>query len=128
MKKVLLVIAVALCCVVFTGCNKDKDKTYTYEIVFGVSDIWWHGDATPEVEAWIQSIEAAYEQALGVNSTSFTKTGKEADCDQQVKDACKKAEPNVDAIQHLGDGKLTVNNITTGKEVYSYKVTRTTNK
>ena len=125
MKKVLLVIAVVLCCAVFTGCNKDKDKTYNYEIGFEVRDIWWSGDDAA-VNEWAQSIEAAYETALGVNSKSFTKTGKEADCDQEVKDACKKAEPDVDNMNHLGDGVLAVKNLTTGKEVYTYSVTRTT--
>ena len=125
MKKILMTIAVALCCVVFTGCNKDKDQTYTYSIGFDLEDSWGE---TSEVNQWLDAISDAYESALGVSESTFTKTGKEADCDQAVKDACKKAEPTVDNIQHLGSGTISVTNETTNKEVYTYHVTRTSNK
>ena len=123
MKKILMTIAVALCCIVFTGCNKDKDQTYTYSIGFDLEDSWGE---TSEVNQWLDAISDAYESALGVSESTFTKTGKEADCDQAVKDACKKAEPTVDNMVHLGTGTLVVTNLTTGKDVYSHRVTRTT--
>ena len=127
MNKILMTIAVALCCVLFTGCNKDKDQTYTYQIGFELEGASWTGDMSVFNE-WVNSIFSAYETSLGVTDATFTKTGKEADCDQAVKDACKKAEPTVDDIHHLGSGTISVTNQTTNKEVYTYYVTKTTNK
>ncbi len=127
MKKILMTVAVVLCCVVFTGCNKDKDKTYTYFIGFDLDGASWSGDSAV-FDAWVNSISSAYETALGVTESTFTKTGKEADCDQAVMNACKKAEPVVDNIQHLGSGTISVTNETTHKVIYSYHVTRTTAK
>lgn len=122
-----MTIAVALCCVVFTGCNKDKDQTYTYGIGFELEGSSWSGDASV-FEEWVNSIFSAYETALGVTESTFTKTGKEADCDFAVRDACKKAEPVIDNIEHKGSGTLSVTNETTHKVVYSYHITRATAK
>ncbi len=118
---------VAVCAIamttVFTACGSDDDdstKTFSYSIYVDNETYVWE-DGEPTVSEWSAAITGAYETALGVTSVTFTKTGKEAECDKQVYDACKNAESTVVTIKG-GSGTVTVKNNTTGKTVYAYRV------
>jgi hypothetical protein len=126
-KKLFLATFAAMCALamttVFTACGSDDDdsaKTYSYGI-FLENEIYSWQDGKPTVSEWIASITGAYKTALGVTSDTFTKTGKEAECNKQVYDACKKAESTVATIKG-GSATVMVINSTTGKTVYTYKV------
>ena len=109
----------------FTACSssssdEDSIKAFSYTIyVEPVTYIW--EDGNPDLMEWLNSIKSAYETALGVSSDSFSKTGKEAECNKAVQDDCKKAESTVANIKG-GTANVMVKNNTSGKTVYSYKV------
>ena len=126
-KKFFLAAFVAMCAMamttVFTACGSDDDdstKTFSYGIYFDNVSYSWH-DGEQNMSEWIASITGAYEAALGVTTDQFTKTGKEAECDKQVYEACKKAESTVATIKG-GSATVMVINNTTGKTVYTYRV------
>jgi hypothetical protein len=122
MKKNLVTIAVVFCCVMvaslFSSCSK---KEYTYDLKFVVDGSV--GPETGDVDEKSEFIIKTYEEALGVSSTKFTLTGKEADCDKKVKENCKKAEPTVDEIHGIA-GTVLVKNLTSGSDtpVYSHQI------
>ena len=127
MKKILMTLAAVLCCAmtttVFTACGSDDDdstKTFSYGIYFDNVTYATQG-GEPNMSEWIAAVTGAYKAALGVTSDKFTKTGKEAECDKQVYEACKKAESTVATIKGISATVLVINN-TTDKTVYTYHV------
>ena len=126
-KKFFLAAFVAMCAMamttVFTACGSDDDdstKTFSYGIYIDNVTYSWHDGEQTSTE-WMAAITNAYKTALGVTSDPFTKTGKEAECDKQVYEACKKAESTVATIKG-GSATVIVKNNTTGKTVYTYQV------
>ena len=128
MKKILMTLAAALCCAmtttVFTACSSDDDddstKTFSYTIYFEPGTYAWQSGSA-DFSQWMNSILSAYKTALGVSGETFSKTGKEADCNKAVQDGCKNAESTVATIKG-GSATVMVKNNTTGKTVYTYQV------
>ncbi len=122
MKKILVTLAVVFCCVMvatlFSSCSK---KTYTYELKFVVDGSI--GPETGDVDEKADFIIKTYEEALGVTADKFDLTGKEADCDKKVKEACQKAESTVDNVHGIA-GTVLVKNLTSGNDtpVYSHQI------
>ena len=125
-KKFFLAAFVAMCAMamttVFTACGSDDDdstKTFSYGIYF--DNVSYASQGEVNLTEWIAAVTGAYKTALGVTSDQFTKTGKEAECDKQVYEACKNAESTVATIKGVS-GTVIVKNNTTGKTVYTYQV------
>ena len=125
-KKFILAAVTMVCAFVvtnlFTACSSDEDsiKAFSYTIYVDPITYAWQND-DPNFMAWVNSIQNAYQTALGVSGNSFSKTGKEAECDKAVQDGCKKAESTVANIKG-GTAEVMVKNNTTGRTVYTYKV------
>ena len=132
-KKIFLVALTVMCAMAITSafiaCGKDDSndvKTFSYHIGFGsiTYSSTTTGSSTSSdggLSTWMHSILNAYETALGVSSDSFSKTGKQAECDKQVFDACKRAEEKVNDIRG-GSATIIITNVTAGNTVYTYNV------
>ena len=129
-KKTLLVALTVMCAMAisssFVACGSDDDdgvKTFSYTIDFGsytyIGNLNLESLDAPQV--WYSSLINAYTSALGISTTVFKKTGNQAECDQQVYDACKRAEETVKTLRG-GSTTVSVANTTVGKIVYSYQV------
>ena len=131
-KKTLLVALALMCAMAISSscvaCGSDDDdgvKTFSYNLYSDGLTYFVH-NLDPEayqntVMPWLNSIMTPYRTALGTSSDLFTRTGKQAECDQQVFDACKRAEETVKDIRGGSTTVYVVNN-TVGKIVYSYQV------
>jgi len=130
-KKIFLLALTVMCAMAITSafiaCGKDDSndvKTFSYR-VYTDSYHYTSFSTDPHDDGgftnWMHSIINAYETALGASSDSFTRTGKQAECDKQVFDACKRAEEKVKEIRG-GSTTVYVTNDTAGNLVYSYQV------
>ena len=124
MKKFMMTLAAVLCCalttVVFTSCGSDDDvRDYTYSIRF--SGFYYNAEGDFNFSDWTHEVAAAYENALGVTSGTFTFHGTESECNERVSECCKKAEETVDNIKGAS-ATVSVTNDTTGKTVYTYYI------
>ncbi len=120
MKKSFIVksmLMIALICMpfVFASCSDDEEEviTVTYNMKFS--------DARGDMNE-LATIEGIYKQALGVNSTNFTMSGRIGECDSKVISACKNAENTLKSKTFKGSFLFVVTNYTSLKDIYSYKI------
>ena len=120
-KKILMTLAsrrlaltIICCCAlavaVFTACDKNDDK-FSYSLKVESAGAL----SGVDVVAWRDAVMTAYMTELGVDSENFEKFGTEEDCNQEVLNACKRAEMS---LRVGGAGEVVVVNITTRKTVY----------
>jgi len=119
MKKriILISLAAVLCSVivssVFTSCKKNDENKYDYTIEARAGGLLT-GDAAV---LWCNTVKDIYKTELGVDDDNFTKHGTGEECDQEVLNACKRAETVV--ITRVGGaGEIMVHNTTMRNTVY----------
>ena len=125
MKKIMMIlVAVAMCAIATLGFNSCKqnepEKEYTYQLTFGGIQDFSYPDGM-EVIDWYHAIKAVYAAELGVNPDDeyFTRKGDKKTCNQQVYDACVRAEETVKKTFYGGKIQIIALNVTTKMEVYS---------
>lgn len=130
MKKILTLVAalaVAAGCL-FTSCKKEDNavKEYSYAIYLDVKSVVWTsevGDSNQGFDEWMSQVLDPIREVFGAKNDTFTLKGTQTECDAQVKTACTLLEPALSLI-HGGDATVSISNKTTGKTVWSYKLTR----
>ena len=115
-KKIYLMTLAAILCstiitAVFTSCKKDDDK-YNYTINVRAGGTLFGDNAVN----WSNTIMNIYKAELGTDDDSFTKYGTEEECNQEVLNACKRAETTANRVGGAGD--IWVDNTTTRQTVY----------
>ena len=110
--KSMLMIALICMPFVFASCS-DDDEVTSVKYHMGFDSL---NTSNPSEMA---TIEAAYQQALGVNDNTFTLSGSISECDSKVKSACKNAESTLKSKTFKGSYLFVVTNYVSLKEVYS---------
>ena len=113
--KSMLMIALICMPFVFASCS-DDDEVTSVKYHMGFDSL---NSSNPSEMA---TIEAAYQQALGVNDNTFTLSGSVSECDSKVKSACKNAEKTIAGKSYTGKYLFVVTNNNNGKKVYSYQI------
>lgn len=115
---VRLLMLVALMGGVFTACSDDEDSS---GVVYYSAGFGSFSSSDISFIAKMGQVEDLYYSAMQVSDSPFALNGSVEECDNRVKEACKRAEAGVAAIG-LTDTyfEYTVDNITTGQTVYSY--------
>lgn len=115
--KTMLLIALACLPFVSTSCSDEEvEQVTTIHYSMGFEEL-----ATSD-RAELGVIEAAFQQALGVSSNSFTLPGTISECDGKVKSACLDAENTLKAKTFKGKYTFVVTNFTSQKKIYSYQI------
>lgn len=115
--KTMLMIALVCLPFVATSCSDDEeDEVTTVRYSMGIETM------TTSDMSEMGVIEAAYQQALGVNSNSFSLTGTVSECDGKVKSACVNAENTLKAKSFKGHYTFVVTNFNSQKNIYSYQI------
>ncbi|MBR4740060.1 MAG: hypothetical protein IK074_02725 [Bacteroidales bacterium] len=131
MKKILtLVAALAVAAgFLFTSCKKDTNtvKEFSYSIYLDLKTVTWTsevgGDSSQGFNEWKDQILNPIREVFGAKNDTFTLKGTQAECDAQVTTACKILEPALALIKG-GEATVSITNNTTGKTVWSFKVTK----
>ena len=114
--KSMLMIALICMPFVFESCSDDEEEVTTVMYSMGFDSM------TTSDLSEMGTIETAYRQALGVNSSTFTLSGSVSECDSKVKSACKNAENTLKSMTLKGSYLFVVTNYTSQKEIYSYQI------
>lgn len=112
--KSMLMIALICMPFVLASCS-DDDEVTSVKYHMGFDSL---NTSDPSEMA---TIEAAYQQALGVNDNTFTLSGSVSECDSKVISACKNAESALKSKTFKGSYLFVVTNYVSLKEVYSYQ-------
>ena len=131
MKKILtLVAALAVAAgFLFTSCKKDTNtvKEFSYSIYLDLKTVTWTseigGDSSQGFNEWKNQILNPIREVFGAQNDTFTLKGTQAECDAQATTACKILEPALALIKG-GDATVSITNNTTGKTVWSFKLTK----
>lgn len=116
-KKIILMTLAAILCStivtsVFTSCKKDDDNKYDYTIYVQAGGLLYDESAV----LWRNTVMEIYKRELGVDDENFTKHGTQEECDQEVLNACKRAESSLNRVG--GAGEIKVNNNKTRSTIY----------
>ena len=116
MKKIMMTLAAVLCCamatIVLTSCQKDED---TDEFGYNLTVEPQRPLTGMDAMNWRDYVLGIYRAELGTDSNGFTKHGTQEECDNEVMNACKRAETK---LRPGGAGIIVVQNQTVNKTVY----------
>ena len=99
--------------VLFTACNKNDKDGFFYVIVVEPRGLLSGDNAI----YWRNAGMSAYQTELDIDSDKFSKHGSQEECDNEVLNACKRAEMALEGGLG-GSGEVIVQNITVKKTVY----------
>lgn len=114
--KSMLMLALICMPLVMASCSDDDEEVTEVRYNMGFESL-----SISNITE-MATIEAAYQQAIGVSSNNFTLTGSVSSCDSKVKTACKSVEKALSSQTFTGSYQFVVTNYNTQEEIYSYQI------